>query len=183
MSYKRGAKIRTELKTIKENFYNELSRLEIEIVESDNQSPQSDYFNHRMCELAIMEVRAIKIFFERLNKKEINRLNAEMIITSSFTKREKNVFKLVIKGYKSQKIADILGISKKTVDCHLKNMLSKICADNMFLDVIKHSARYHEFENVKYKNDINDKNMNALERTELRSPQKLLKYLYDIVSN
>ena len=38
MSYKRGAKIRTELKTIKENFYNELSRLEIEIVESDNGS-------------------------------------------------------------------------------------------------------------------------------------------------
>lgn len=42
-----------------------------------------------------------------------------------FTKREKQVLKLLIEGKPSKEISDVLKISKQTVDTHRKNMLHK----------------------------------------------------------
>jgi DNA-binding CsgD family transcriptional regulator len=42
-----------------------------------------------------------------------------------FTKREKQVLKLLIEGKPSKEISDLLKISKQTVDTHRKNMLHK----------------------------------------------------------
>ncbi|HTH31462.1 MAG TPA: LuxR C-terminal-related transcriptional regulator, partial [Lacibacter sp.] len=42
-----------------------------------------------------------------------------------FTKREKQVLKLLIEGKPSKEISSLLKISKQTVDTHRKNMLHK----------------------------------------------------------
>lgn len=44
---------------------------------------------------------------------------------SSLTRREKEVYKLAIKGYSIKKIADDLGISTSTVEFHRSNILRK----------------------------------------------------------
>lgn len=46
------------------------------------------------------------------------------------TKREKDVVKLLVQGKLSKQIADILSISKLTVDNHRKNMLKKFHLTN-----------------------------------------------------
>jgi DNA-binding NarL/FixJ family response regulator len=46
------------------------------------------------------------------------------------TDREKEVLKLVAEGRSSQEIADLLGLSKKTVMCHRSNIMSKLGIHN-----------------------------------------------------
>jgi DNA-binding NarL/FixJ family response regulator len=49
----------------------------------------------------------------------------------TLTPREKEVLKLIGEGYKSQKIADYLCISPKTVDKHRSNMMKKLDRHNI----------------------------------------------------
>ncbi len=44
----------------------------------------------------------------------------------SLTKRERQVFELVVKGLSNQEMADELGINKKTVEGHRANMMTKM---------------------------------------------------------
>lgn len=44
----------------------------------------------------------------------------------SLTKRERQVFELVVKGLSNQEMADELGINKKTVEGHRANMMAKM---------------------------------------------------------
>ena len=46
-------------------------------------------------------------------------------ITESLSKREKEILQLIIEGKQNKEIADILFISKQTVDKHRKNMINK----------------------------------------------------------
>lgn len=50
--------------------------------------------------------------------------------TQLMSNREKEILRLLIQGHKSQAIADLLFISKETVDKHRKNMLTKNNASN-----------------------------------------------------
>lgn len=54
-----------------------------------------------------------------------------------FTKREKEIISYVLKGYQSNEIAEILFISKYTVDSHRKNILTKTNTKNTLEFAIK----------------------------------------------
>jgi DNA-binding CsgD family transcriptional regulator len=54
-----------------------------------------------------------------------------------FTKREKEIISYVLKGYQSNEIAEILFISKYTVDSHRKNVLNKTNTKNTLEFAIK----------------------------------------------
>jgi two-component system response regulator NreC len=49
---------------------------------------------------------------------------------SSLTQREREVLRLVAEGHSSQQIADLLGLSKKTVMCHRANTYQKLGTHN-----------------------------------------------------
>ena len=173
MKNKRGADLRIKFKQLKDKFINDLSELENEIVQSYENAPKDDNFNINELYIAIKEVDAIKQTICNFNAKKEKKVVACSIITGNFTKKETEIFKLIIKGHTAQYIADKLFISKRTVERHLGNMLVKICADEMFLDVITHSKRFKEFENTKYKDGG---------FLPLKNPVKLLRFLYEIVS-
>jgi DNA-binding CsgD family transcriptional regulator len=64
-------------------------------------------------------------------RRKLENQNASMMITAEpLTCREKEVLKLVAKGYSSKQIADELYISKHTVESHRKNLLQKLKANN-----------------------------------------------------
>jgi DNA-binding CsgD family transcriptional regulator len=46
------------------------------------------------------------------------------------TRREKEVLRLIAQGYSSQKVADALCISKRTVDFHIANIYGKLDLQN-----------------------------------------------------
>lgn len=46
------------------------------------------------------------------------------------TKRELEILSLVVEGHSSKKIADLLFISKRTVDFHLDNIYTKLQVSN-----------------------------------------------------
>ncbi len=56
------------------------------------------------------------------------------------TEREKQVLKLVVKGYTSKKMADILCLSPRTVDHHRANLLKKFKMKNT-VDLVNHVIR------------------------------------------
>ena len=53
-------------------------------------------------------------------------LQKRLVIYNNLTPREKEVFKLLVKGHKRQIIAEILNISPKTVDKHRENLMEKL---------------------------------------------------------
>ena len=56
------------------------------------------------------------------------------------TDREKDVFKLIVEGYSTQEIADILVISPKTVAGHKANLMAKLGIDKQ-VDLVKYALR------------------------------------------
>ncbi len=170
MKYKRGADLRIKFKHLKDKFISDLSELESEIVQSYENAPKDDNFNINELYIAIREVDAIKQTICNFNVEKEKKVVACSIITGNFTKKETEIFKLLIKGHTAQYIADKLFISKRTVETHFKNMLIKISEDKMFADTIRNSKQFKEFENKKGD-------------TILRKPEKLLKFLYEIVSS
>jgi len=56
------------------------------------------------------------------------------------TEREQEVLKLVVEGYTSQEIADLLHLSKRTVMCHRANIASKLGIHNR-LELIRYAMR------------------------------------------
>ena len=46
------------------------------------------------------------------------------------TKREVEILSLIIEGYSSKKVAEMLFISKRTVDFHLDNIYQKLSVTN-----------------------------------------------------
>lgn len=172
MKYKRGAELRIKFKHLKDKFINDLSELESEIVQSNENASNDDEFNINQLYIAIREVNSIKHIITNYYD-EIQRIYvADTIISGNFTKSEREVFKLIIKGYTASEIAEILNISHKTVETHARNMLKKICDDDMFSDVIRNSERFKEFENAEYKDGAD---------LQFKYPTKLLRYLYEIV--
>lgn len=175
MTNKRGMELRAELKQIKDKFLNDLSELEKKILKSYENAQKDDEFNINQLYIAIREVGAIKQTICNFNDEIQKKFVADSIISSIFTKKERKIFKLIIKGYTTRVIANEMDISYKTAETHLRNMLKKICDDSMFSAVIKNSERYQEFKNKKY--DIYQGN------EPLKNPIKLLRFLYDIVSS
>lgn len=66
---------------------------------------------------------------ETIERYELNQIRNKDIVDvgslSCLSEREKEVLKLVIKGHTSKEIADLLFISKATVDSHRKKILEK----------------------------------------------------------
>lgn len=50
---------------------------------------------------------------------------------NTLTRREKEVFELVVQGHSNQEIADIHGINRKTVEGHRANTMSKMAAQSL----------------------------------------------------
>ena len=53
------------------------------------------------------------------------------------TKREREVFELLIKNYTTKEIAEKLGISEKTVRNHISNVMQKLCVKGRSSAVIE----------------------------------------------
>ena len=53
------------------------------------------------------------------------------------TKREREVFELLIKNYTTKEIAEKLGISEKTVRNHISNVMQKLGVKGRSSDVIE----------------------------------------------
>jgi DNA-binding CsgD family transcriptional regulator len=60
----------------------------------------------------------------RRAREEQRRNNQRNVVR--LTKREFEVFSLILQGYSSQEVADILYVSKRTVDFHLANVYDKL---------------------------------------------------------
>jgi DNA-binding NarL/FixJ family response regulator len=56
------------------------------------------------------------------------------------TEREQEVLKLVVEGYTSREIADLLYLSKRTVMCHRANIASKLGIHNR-MELIRYAMR------------------------------------------
>jgi DNA-binding NarL/FixJ family response regulator len=56
------------------------------------------------------------------------------------TEREREVLKLVVEGYTSQEIADLLHLSKRTVMCHRANIASKLGIHNR-MELLRYAMR------------------------------------------
>ena len=56
------------------------------------------------------------------------------------TDREREILKLLAEGYTTQKIADMLVISPKTVDAHKTNLMAKLDIHNR-IDLVKYALR------------------------------------------
>jgi RNA polymerase sigma factor (sigma-70 family) len=76
---------------------------------------------------------------ETIERYELNQIRNKDIVDveslSSLSEREKEVLHLVIKGHTSKEIAEILFISKATVDSHRKKILEKT-GSNKLADLI-----------------------------------------------
>jgi two-component system, NarL family, response regulator NreC len=59
---------------------------------------------------------------------------------SRLTHREKQIFQLVCEEFSSKEIAQLLSISRKTVDIHRKNVLEKIGVDS-YVGLVKYAVR------------------------------------------
>ncbi|MUP14124.1 DNA-binding response regulator [Ancylomarina euxinus] len=60
----------------------------------------------------------------------------------SLTKREKNILKLLVKGFQNQKIAEKLYISEMTVKTHRRNIIKKLDAKNL-IDLYKYTLTFN----------------------------------------
>jgi DNA-binding NarL/FixJ family response regulator len=59
---------------------------------------------------------------------------------NELTERERDIFKLMVEGHTTQKIADILVISPKTVEGHKTNLMAKLGIHNRF-ELVKYALR------------------------------------------
>jgi two-component system invasion response regulator UvrY len=64
----------------------------------------------------------------------------------SLTDRENEIVDLIVKGYSSNQISDILGISKWTVDSHRTNIRKKLGVSNV-VDLVRFVLRTNERKN------------------------------------
>lgn len=46
------------------------------------------------------------------------------------SKREQEIAQLIVEGFRNQEIAEVLGLSRKTVEAHRSNLYRKLCVDN-----------------------------------------------------
>jgi len=82
---------------------------------------------HFVCEVEDAEIR-------------VHQLNVEI------TRREREVLKLVCAGFRTKKIADQLGISPHTVECHRRNIMHKFKIRNA-TNLVKFAKENHLVEN------------------------------------
>jgi len=82
---------------------------------------------HFVCEVEDAEIR-------------VHQLNIEI------TRREREVLKLVCQGFRTKKIADQLGISPHTVECHRRNIMHKFKIRNS-ANLVKFAKENHLVEN------------------------------------
>jgi DNA-binding NarL/FixJ family response regulator len=66
----------------------------------------------------------------------------------TLTVRETEIVDLIVKGYSSKKIADILGISKWTVDTHRANIRKKMGVSNV-VDLVRIALKTNERKNLR----------------------------------
>ena len=66
---------------------------------------------------------------DNLNEKEMQK-DTFTARYQRLTKREKEIFKLIVKGHATKEISDILYISARTVETHRKNILKKMDVKN-----------------------------------------------------
>ncbi|MFH0893257.1 MAG: LuxR C-terminal-related transcriptional regulator [Bacteroidota bacterium] len=74
--------------------------------------------------------------------RELTRENLQLknkLVTSSLTKREKEIIRLVIQGNPTKIIADTLSISVSTAETHRKNIMRKLDVHNV-AELIKYSS-------------------------------------------
>ena len=65
-----------------------------------------------------------------MNTYAVNSLSSEAAQNVKLTKREVEVLTLVIEGKSSKEVADLLFVSKRTVDFHLANIYEKLQVTN-----------------------------------------------------
>lgn len=65
-----------------------------------------------------------------MNTYAVNSLSPESAQNVKLTKREVEVLTLVIEGKSSKEVADLLFVSKRTVDFHLANIYEKLQVTN-----------------------------------------------------
>ena len=59
-----------------------------------------------------------------------NELTAAMPETAKLTKREIEILSLIVEGHSSKQVAELLYVSKRTVDFHLDNVYDKLQVTN-----------------------------------------------------
>ena len=59
-----------------------------------------------------------------------NELPAAMPETAKLTKREIEILSLIVEGHSSKQVAELLYVSKRTVDFHLDNVYDKLQVTN-----------------------------------------------------
>ncbi len=69
------------------------------------------------------------------------------VLSDTLTAREAEIVDLIVKGCSSRKIADILGISKWTVDRHRANIRKKLGVTNV-VDLVRIALRTNERKNL-----------------------------------
>ena len=169
----KAVKIAKKFYATMEKFYSDLKILEIETelaFQNAKRECDKEHFH-----IIMRGIIATKSAIDDIDNEIESKYVVIKIITSRFTERESDIFKLVIKGHTAQYIADKLSLSKRTIENNLRNMLIKVCEDKTFCNLLKKSPEFDKFKNAKYKND------NKCDRTPLKSPIKLLKHLYNIV--
>jgi len=71
-----------------------------------------------------------KVFSQELLYKLVKRINISRATSDILTEREKEVLNLISEGLSNQEMADALHLSKRTVDKHRENILSKTQTKN-----------------------------------------------------
>ena len=56
--------------------------------------------------------------------------HSEITDTARLTRRETEILSLIVEGHSSKKVADLLFVSKRTVDFHLDNIYDKLNVTN-----------------------------------------------------
>jgi DNA-binding NarL/FixJ family response regulator len=70
----------------------------------------------------------VNIIFQSMNHKKKQEKN---LFTIRFTRREKEILDLIVKGLTTRQIADTLFVSEKTVETHRGNLLTKFSVKNV----------------------------------------------------
>lgn len=78
----------------------------------------------------ISVVEGNKVFSQELMYDLVKRINVSRPKSDILTEREKEVLSLISEGLSNQEIADSLNLSKRTVDKHRENILSKTHTKN-----------------------------------------------------
>jgi DNA-binding NarL/FixJ family response regulator len=78
----------------------------------------------------ISVVKGNKVFSQELMYDVVKRINVNRQKSDMLTEREKQVLNLISEGLSNQEMADSLNLSKRTVDKHRENILSKTQTKN-----------------------------------------------------